>query len=325
MLSDEYKYQIPKESIGIMSKNVKQLRKIESNLREVFEEYEIEETIVPSFEYIELYKGVYEDFDENKMFKYIGRDGNVIALRWDFTIPIARQYFLERKEGEAKYSYFGKIYRKTKKYKGRSSEEYQAGIEIINKPAIEGDIECLEILEKSLSKLEVKDIKIELGSAKFFNRICELTGDKEKVIEILSRKNLSEMKKYVEEKDFNQQFKNFLLKLPRLTGDINMINNTIENINDPIMIEALKQLKETYNKMKKTEEIIFDLSMCPSMKYYTGLMFKLYTLFAPDAIISGGRYDALYENFGKNIPAIGMGYYINNILKAIEKEGESNG
>ena len=93
MLSDEYKYQIPKESIGIMSKNVKQLRKIEGNLREVFEEYEIEETIVPSFEYIELYKGVYEDFDENKMFKYIGRDGNVIALRWDFTIPIARQYF----------------------------------------------------------------------------------------------------------------------------------------------------------------------------------------------------------------------------------------
>ena len=322
MLQDEYKYLIPEESSGSMIKNVSQLRKIESMLREKFEEYNITETIVPSFEYIDLYKGVYENFDENKIFKYIGRDGNVIALRWDFTIPIARNYFSEKKEGEAKYSYFGKIYRKTKKYKGRSSEEYQAGIEIINKPAIEGDIECLEILEKTLQDMKIKNIKIELGSAKIFSRICELAEDKEKVINILSQKSISEMKKFVESKNFDDRLKKFLLQLPRLTGSINIIEEAINNLQDSVMLDALHQLKSTYERMIKNEEIIFDLSMCPSMEYYTGIMFKAYTPNAPEAIISGGRYDALYENFGKRVPAIGMGYYLYSILKALEKEGE---
>ena len=319
MLLDEYKYVIPKESNGILPQNVGYLRKTESQLRNIFEKYNITETIVPSFEYMELYKGVYENFDENKIFKYIGREGKVIALRWDFTIPIARQYFLEKHNGEAKYSYFGKIYRKTEKYKGRSSEEYQAGIEIINKPIDEGDIECLTILEESLKVIDIKNVKIELGSAKIFKRICELTGNKEKIIEILSQKKISEMKKFLENNHYEEKLKKFLLNIPRLTGNIDMLNNVINEIDDEILLKELKQLKSIYEKLSMKENIIFDLSMCPSMEYYTGLMFKVYSSYSPEAIISGGRYDSLYQNFRKEVPAIGMGYYMNNILKAISK------
>ena len=325
MLSEEYKYLIPKESAGVVDESVGRLRKIESILRDVYERHNITEIIVPSFEYLELYKGVYENFDENKIFKYIGRDGRVIALRWDFTIPIARHYVLERKKGEARYSYFGKIYRNTKKYKGRNSEDYQSGIEIINKYAIEGDIECLKILEESLVELKIDNPKIELGSAKLFNRVCELSGDKEKIIEILSKKNISEMKKFVEANNFNERLSEFLLKLPKLTGDINMLINLIEELQDDIILNELEQLERTYSNMSMKENIIFDLSMCPAMEYYTGIMFKVYTPYSPETIINGGRYDTLYTNFGKDVPAIGMGYYINNILKAMEKEGEEDG
>lgn len=319
MLLDEYKYVIPKESNGIMSKSVSNLRKTESQLRNIFEKHNITETIVPSFEYMELYKSVYENFDENKIFKYIGREGKVIALRWDFTIPIARQYFLEKHNGEAKYSYFGKIYRKTEKYKGRSSEEYQGGIEIINKPINEGDMECLTILEETLKAINIKNVKIELGSARIFKRLCELTGDKDRIIEILSQKKISEMKKFVEKNQYEEKLKNFLFKIPRLTGNIDMLNSVIEEIDDDILLKELQQLRSIYEKLSMKDNVIFDLSMCPSMEYYTGLMFKVYSSYSPEAIISGGRYDSLYQNFGKEVPAIGMGYYMNNILKAIPK------
>lgn len=322
MLLDEYKYVIPKESYGIMTKNVGDLRRIESKLREIFEKHNIVETIVPSFEYMELYKGVYEEFDENKIFKYIGREGKVIALRWDFTIPIARQFFLEKHINEAKYSYFGKIYRKTAKYKGRSSEEYQAGIEIVNKTVEDGDAECIQILEETIPIINLKNIKIELGSAELFNRICELTGDKEKLVEILSQKKISEMENFIKTRQYSENLKKLLLKLPRLTGDITMLEKTINELQDNDMIKILNQLKNTYKKMSMKENIIFDLSMCPSMEYYTGIMFKVYTPASPEAIIIGGRYDSLYRNFGKDVPAIGMGYYLNNILKAMEKNNE---
>ena len=323
MLLEDYKYLIPEESNGVVIENVKELRKTEFILREIFNKHSFNETLIPLFEYVELYKSVYNNFDEEKVFKYIGKDGKVIALRWDFTIPIARHYFSQNTQEEARYSYFGKVYRKEKTYKGRSTENYQAGIELINKNGTEGNIECLSILQESLDELKMSNLKLELGSAKFFNRLCELVGDKERLVEILSKKNISAMEAFVlENNELNDNLKKILLKIPRLCGNIDMLNNVIQMAEDEVMLEALNELKITYEQLIKKENIIFDLGMCPTMEYYTNLMFKVYSPYSPEPIVSGGRYDSLYKNFKKDVPAIGMGYYINNILKVIEKEGE---
>lgn len=322
MLSEEYKFLIPEESNGVITKNVKKLRDTEKLLRDIFEKYNYIETLIPLFEYMDLYKNVYKNFDEEKTFKYIGKDGKVIALRWDFTIPIARHYFSQNTDKEARYSYFGKVYRKEKVYKGRSNENYQAGIELINSAGIPGNIEILEVLQEILKNLKLSNLKVELGSAKFFNRICELTGDKAKIKEILSKKNISEMEKFVKSnKKLNLKLKNLLLKLPRLFGNINLLDEIISETEDEIILRALKELRITYNNMKYKDNVIFDLSMVPSMEYYTCLMFKVYSPYSPEPIISGGRYDSLYKNFKSDVPAIGMGLYLNNILNVIEKEG----
>lgn len=322
MKPEEYKYLIPEESNGVITENVKELRNTESLLRTIFEKYNYIETLVPLFEYIELYKNVYANFDEEKTFKYIGKDGNVITLRWDFTIPIVRHYFSQNINKEARYSYFGKVYRKEKVYKGRNNENYQAGIELINVSGIQGNIEILEILQKILQELKLSNLKVELGSAKFFNRLCELTGDKQRLMEILNKKNISEMEKFVGENSaLSEHLKKLLLKLPRLFGDVNMLDNIILDAKDEIIIRALKELKSTYNKLNYKENVIFDLSMCPSMEYYTCLMFKVYSPYSPEPIVSGGRYDSLYKNFKRDVPAIGMGLYLNNILNVIEREG----
>jgi len=324
MLDEEYMYLVPEESNGVITENVGEMRRIENSLRKVFSEYKITETLVPSFEYLELYKGVYENFDEEKIFKYVGKDGKVIALRWDYTIPIARHYAAQNKNEEGRYSCFGKVYRKARKYKGRNSEDFQAGIELINKAGVSGNIECLEILQKTLPFFGLKNLKIEIGSAKLFNRICELAGDTDTIVEILSKKNISAMEEFVKNKQFNERLSKFLLKLTRSCGNINMLNEVINSVQDAVILQSLKEMRETYENMINKDNIIFDLGMCPSMQYYTCLMFKVYSPNAPEPIVSGGRYDSLFKNFHKDIPAIGMGYYLNNVLKAIAKEGENN-
>lgn len=325
-MSDEYKYLIPEESNGVITENVVELRRIEEKLRKTFNRYNMVEILIPSFEYVDIYKSVYANFDEEKIFKYIGNDGKVIALRWDFTIAIARHYFSQNTNNEARYSYFGKVYRKEKIYKGRNSEKYQAGIEIINNPGTEGNIECLNLLQDTLKEIKLSNLKLELGSAKLFDRICHLVGDKTKLVKILSKKNISEMEEFVENnKMINNNLKKFLVKLPRLCGGIEMIDDYINIIQDEIIVKSLKELKMTYDSLNNKENIIFDLSMCPSMEYYTCLMFKVYSQYCPEPIISGGRYDSLYKNFKHDASAIGMGYYLNNIIKAIEKEGEKIG
>lgn len=325
MIKEEYKYLIPEESNGVITENVNELRKVEAILRNTFNENNFSETLIPLFEYVDLYKSVYSNFDEEKIFKYIGKDGKVIALRWDFTIPLARHYFLQGMSEEAKFSYFGKVYRKEKNYIGRSSESHQAGIEIVNKKGIEGNIECINILQNTIKELKLTDTKLELGSAKFFNRICELVDNKDELIEILSKRNISEMERFIVKNNIKGKLKELFLNLPRLCGKIEMLNSVIDYIEDETLLRALKELKLTYNQIEKNDNVIFDLAMCPTMEYYTCLMFKMYSPYSPEPIVSGGRYDSLYKNFERDVPAIGMGYYIDNILKVLRKEGELNG
>ena len=64
--------------------------------------------------------------------------------------------------------------------------------------------------------------------------------------------------------------------------------------------------------------------MVPKMEYYDGLMFQVYSKYVPNPIVSGGRYDRLYQKFGKEVSAIGIGFYQNEILQVLKKEGEEN-
>ena len=88
------------------------------------------------------------------------------------------------------------------------------------------------------------------------------------------------------------------------------------------MLESLNELKALYDSLDKKDGIIFDLGMVPTMKYYTGLMIKGYSQYSANPIISGGRYDDLLPRFNVQAGAIGFCFHMNNILKAIEKEGE---
>ena len=323
MLKDENKIFLAEESSEIKIENVKKLRIIENKFRRIFNKYNITEILMSSFDDIELYKKVYDDFDDYKVFKYIGNQGRVISLRWDYTIPIARYYSMLNTNDEARFSYFGKEYRKEKKYKGRNVEEYQAGIELINVKS-NGEEICLRILQETLSRLKLNNLILELGSARLFNRICELTNDKEKITEILSKKNISEMQKFVKEKKLDNNLSKFLLKLPRLCGNIEMLDLEINEVSDKNIKNILLELKEVYEKIPNKDYVIFDLSMCPTMEYYTGVVFKVYHKNAPGPLVCGGRYDLLYKKLGNNSKAIGMSYYFSNILKSIEKRGNIN-
>ncbi len=321
-----YKFAIPEESNEVIVENVYKLRKYEEMLRNLFYQENYIETLMPTFEYVELYKSVYKNLDESTLFKFVDKEGKDIALRWDFTVPLARYYISQKKEDIARYCYFGKVYRKEKEHRGKNSEIYQIGIELIGKKAIEGDVECISILKKSLSTFELKDLKIELGSASFYNRLCELVGidKKDEFSNLLTQKNISGLKKFCDKYNIEENLSTFIVSLPRLNGNIDVLKQTINNINDKELQNSLIELKDLYETMNMKEQDLFDLACVPNMEYYTGIIFKVYSKYVEKPIISGGRYDKLYENFGKKIPAIGMAYYMDNILKAVTKVGEIN-
>lgn len=321
---EKFQFLIPNESNETMIEEVRCLRKKEENLRNLWVNYQYQEILMSSFEYIELYKNVISNLEEEGLFQFINREGKRITLRWDFTIPIARYYISKKTNEVARYCYFGKVYRKEKALKGKNSENYQAGIELINEEKEQGETECLALLEDSLSVLRLQDFRIEFGSALFFKRVCELTGKKEELTHILEKKNESEMEKWIKQNSFLEDLNKLLRKLLRMNGTEEILERLLTEIKDEILREEILKLEAVKKKIKKQSKIIFDLAMVPKMEYYDGLMFQVYSKYVPNPIVSGGRYDRLYQKFGKEVSAIGIGFYQNEILQVLKKEGEEN-
>lgn len=320
---EEFKYLIPEESIDAIMSNVSSLREIESDLRKVFVGHGYLEVLMPSFEYVDLYNDMDIGIEEEKMFQYINYEGKRVALRTDFTVPLARLYSSQNEQGEKRYCYFGKVYRKEKRHKGRSSEFFQAGIELLGKGGFEGDEECLKIIQETISSLKLQDIKIELSSAKFYKRLCELIDDSS-FVKILKKRDVSAMNQLIEKKNIQSPLKELLISLPRCFGDIHIVHQMLSMIQDTELKEALEELKDLYERLENKEHFSFDLAMTPSMKYYTGIMIKGYSPYSAETIINGGRYDRLMQHFQKDVPAIGFSYDLSHILKALEKEEEDN-
>lgn len=319
---EEFKYLIPEESIDAIMNNVSKLRDIENDLRHIFVEHGYLEVLMPSFEYVELYNDMDIGIDEEKMFQYINYEGKRVALRVDFTVPLARLYSSQKENGEKRYCYFGKVYRKEKRHKGRSSEFFQAGIELLGKAGVVGDLECLELVLETMQCLRLKTLRIEMGSAQFYNRLVEIVDD-EKFVNILKRRDLSAMKDFVESHHFDSHLHDLLLMLPQAFGDIQVLYQVQSLIDDPLLKEAIEECIHLYQQSKMKDILTFDLAMTPMMKYYTGIMLKGYSPYSAEPIMNGGRYDKLMNHFQRQVPAIGFSYDLSHILKALEKEEEA--
>lgn len=319
---EEFKYLIPEESIDAIMNNVSKLRDIENDLRHIFVEHGYLEVLMPSFEYVELYNDMDIGIDEEKMFQYINYEGKRVALRVDFTVPLARLYSSQKENGEKRYCYFGKVYRKEKRHKGRSSEFFQAGIELLGKAGVAGDLECLELVLETMQCLRLKTLRIEMGSAQFYNRLVEIVDD-EKFVNILKRRDLSAMKDFVESHHFDSHLHDLLLMLPEAFGDIQVLYQVQSLIDDPLLKEAIEECIHLYQQSKMKDILTFDLAMTPMMKYYTGIMLKGYSPYSAEPIMNGGRYDKLMNHFQRQVPAIGFSYDLSHILKALEKEEEA--
>lgn len=319
---EEFKYLIPEESIDAIMNNVSKLRDIENDLRHIFVEHGYLEVLMPSFEYVELYNDMDIGIDEEKMFQYINYEGKRVALRVDFTVPLARLYSSQKENGEKRYCYFGKVYRKEKRHKGRSSEFFQAGIELLGKAGVAGDLECLELVLETMQCLRLETLRIEMGSAQFYNRLVEIVDD-EKFVNILKRRDLSAMKDFVESHHFDSHLHDLLLMLPQAFGDIQVLYQVQSLIDDPLLKEAIEECIHLYQQSKMKDILTFDLAMTPMMKYYTGIMLKGYSPYSAEPIMNGGRYDKLMNHFQRQVPAIGFSYDLSHILKALEKEEEA--
>lgn len=84
-----------------------------------------------------------------------------------------------------------------------------------------------------------------------------------------------------------------------------------------------KRLRDVYDILKlygKEQYVSFDLGMLNKHNYYTGIIFKGYTYGTGDAVLKGGRYDNLIEQFGKKAPSVGFAIVLDELMMALSRQ-----
>lgn len=283
----------------------------------------------PMFEFFDIFAKERGSVSDREMYKFFDRYNNTVVLRPDMTPAIARcvTKFYGEETMPQRLCYLGHTFTNSASYKGRLYEVTQSGAELIGDDSAQADAEMIAMVIQSLRSAGLKEFQVELGEVEFFRGLLEEAGISEEegdeLRELIENKNYFGVEDYISNVLKRADFKDVFLKLPELFGSVDNIRQAKEMTKNQRAQSAIDRLEKVHQILKEyglTEYISYDLGMLSKFSYYTGIIFKAYSYGIGDYMVSGGRYDKLLVQFGRDISAIGFAITIDRLMSALSSQ-----
>lgn len=305
-------------------KECKIRRKAECKLRELYESFGYDEVMTTSLEFYDVFSEGVGRVSQNELYTLNDGSGRLIAMRPDSTKPIARLYATRLKDFvlPLKLFYSQPVFKRNLRFNRKTDEILQMGVELIGALGKRADVEILLLAIKSMKLLFGNDFYLEIGHMGIINAVLDSVGIyKEEARSAISRKNFPEVDEIATK--IGQKGK-ILGDICRLFGGPETIKEASEKLVSEDVQIAIMELQSLYSMLEEEnlqENILFDFSIVNDYQYYTGLVFRCFVKGIGAEVMSGGRYDTLYGDYGLNIPAIGFAINLNEALEyLIDKE-----
>lgn len=304
-----------------------------TNIKELYKSFGYRQIQTPTFEYYDLFYGIEGTIDLDEMIKMIDENGKILVLRPDVTTPIARMVAAHYKSSSEnlKFSYITNVFRMNDGKNGIKREFTQAGVEYLGNNKVEADGEVIALAIRSLLNCGIKEFKIDIGQICFFKGLLKelniSSSEGKNIRKLVERKNYPELETLIKGINTKQEIKEAMLAMPFLYGKPKDVLKAAKKyiFNDQIA-DAIENLSELCNVLvdyRYENYFDIDLGLVNQLDYYTGLVFKGYSLNHGKEILSGGRYDNLTKQYGYQLSATGYGMNINELLKAIYKDNKN--
>ncbi len=283
----------------------------------------------------------------NELFGFEGPDEVNMALRYEFTVSLAR--YVASNPTLAlpfrRYQY-GNVWRVDKPGPGRYREFMQFDIDIVGTQNLLADSEIIATMVSTMQCLNINNYKVRFSNRKILNGLIEysaipqektsdvlrvidkldkqgrdaviqelgqgridVSGDKIKGVE-LENSQISKVEEFL---DIASDKNNIALdKVEKLLGSIEISQTGINELR--IILDNLKNMDIDFSQTE------IDLTIVRGLGYYTGPVFETTLLDLPEygSVFSGGRYDNLVDRFlGRSIPAVGSSIGVDRLLAAL--------
>ena len=302
-------FPIPPGTRDVLPDEMRELRALMDGLRSSLQDAGYGEVRTPTVEY----EDVLRQGDERAAgagWRLFDEHGNLLVLRSDMTIPIARLVGTRFADvdGPLRLCYSGQAYRSVTRGSGQLTEFLQVGAELIDVPGVEGDAEIVALVLDALSSCGLRRHSVALGDGALYRALLDAfevdSGDADALMASLMQRDLVGLEARVRTGGLPEA----LFVVPGLRGGAEVLDRA-EELMGEVAATALIELRGLHEELARRgygERLILDLGLVHELGYYTGAVFEVYDPAVGFALGGGGRYDQLIGRFGPPRPACGM-------------------
>ncbi|MBG91248.1 MAG: hypothetical protein CL521_05470 [Actinobacteria bacterium] len=250
-------------------------------IRAVFKKWGYDLVRTPTLEYYDtLSVGMGPAIKDNAV-RLFDRDGALLVMRPDHTIPVARMVATRMKEAPLplKLSYQAPIFRYNSRQADDDMDVFQAGVELIGDASSNAEFELMQVCADVLSALGINDFGIDLGHVAFTQGLSD-----EKREALLAGDYVS------------------FGSIPK-RGSAKLASE----------IDDLLALSKQVSASPLSERVFYNQGLVKGIHYYSGAIFECYSSETKQCLASGGRYDRLLGKFGYECPAVGFAFNVSQL------------
>ena len=282
-----------------------------------------------------------------ELFGFVGPDEINMALRYEFTVSMAR--FVASNPDMAlpfrRYQY-GNVWRVDKPGPGRYREFMQFDIDIVGTTNFLADAEIIATMSKVFDKLGINNYQVRYSTRKIMNGLIKFAGIPDEqamdVMRVVDKLGKQGEKAVIEElcegrvdksgdkiKGLNlntrqiAEIAKFLEMAQASSGDpLNAAETLLGKIDESRQGISDLRLIQNYLSLMNIDyaKTPVDLTIVRGLGYYTGPVFEMVLTDLPEygAVFAGGRYDNLVSRFiGQQIPGVGASIGVDRLFAAL--------
>lgn len=300
-------------------------------IEKVFINHQFHQVITPGLEFYDLFSAESSGISQESMFKTSDNSGRIVVVRPDSTLPIARLVTtrLQNEIFPVRLYYNQPVYRNNPGLTGRSNEIIQLGVELIGSTGKRADIEVITTAVESLSAVS-DNFRLEIGHSMIFNVLSDeleaTENQKEQIKTYIENKNYSALNDCLDKLEQNVTT-SAIRSLPSLFGGDEVFEKAEQIIKSKKAQQAIEYLKSLYQMLQSLnlgDKLSLDLGLVQRNEYYSGIVFSGYIHGYGDAVLSGGRYDKIFDKTDMPMGAAGFAININHIAEKARYKSRKN-
>jgi ATP phosphoribosyltransferase regulatory subunit len=305
---------LPEHLADVLPSQARCIEELRRQLLDTAQTYGFELVMPPLLEHLDaLLSGAGRQLGL-KTFKLVDQlSGRSLGVRADTTSQVARiDAHLLNRRGVTRLCYCGPVLHTLPEGPRASREPLQWGAEIYGHAGLEADLEVQELALDLLERTGVTGCVMDMGDARIVQGVLQdqvvSAPQQAQIYEALAAKDPAALRGAAQ--FLPSAVRQSLLLLLRLYGGPEvLVQARREFAHLPSVTQALDDLQWLSQHVRQAHpslRIGFDLADLSGYAYYSGPRFAVYTESLGDALVRGGRYDAVGSVFGRNRPAVGF-------------------